>query len=162
MDDTAIRQKLNQRNTIRRAAHLPPLDLQKEYDKEVKVAAAHEYWRIRRLYAAEEADILKSVFEEGRRIRGPDADYPRGVFGWMSVRIEVTRRLEALLVSKGVLEESQRTVDAHRKSLSEFYRERGIPEHGKPLREFFEKKGMLEQFETLNASFRKQGMPEIE
>ncbi len=129
MDDAAIRQKLSQRNAIRRAAQLPSLDFWKEYDKEVNVAAQREYRRISEFYAAEEADILKSVLEEGRRLRGPDADFPRGLFGWMSVRIEVTRRLEALLVSKGVLEVSQRTVDPHRRSLSEFYRERGSPEH---------------------------------
>ena len=136
MDDAAIHQKLNQRNAIRRAAQLPPFDLSKEYDKEVKLAAEREYWRIRASYAAEEADILKSVLEEGRRLRGPDADFPRGPLGWGGVHREMTRRLEALLVSKGVLKASQRTVPPRTMSLSEFLQEKDSAKRAESLREF--------------------------
>ena len=102
MDNAATFHELTRRNAIRKGAQLPLLDMRKEYDKEVNLAAWREYWAIRETYAAKEADILAGVLEEMRRTLGPD--FPSGWMSRMGVRVELNRRMNAFLARRGILQ----------------------------------------------------------
>ncbi len=101
MHNAAIFHELTRRNAIRKAAQLPLLDMRKEYDKEVNLAAWEDYWAVRETYAAKEADILASVLEEMRRTLGPH--FPSGWMSRLGVRLELNKRMGAFLARKGIL-----------------------------------------------------------
>ena len=89
------------RNAPRRAAQLPLLDMHKEQDKDVSLAAWCECWAIRKTCAAQEADILANVLEAVHQTPGPG--FPCIPISWVGMRVELNQGMNAIPARQGVL-----------------------------------------------------------
>jgi hypothetical protein len=89
MTTTEIRAEIRQRNTLRKAALLPLLDEQREFEHACAVMREQRYRAFRDIKEADYERIRQEVFAEQGRPRGFIASW-----GWS---IEIDRRVDAFL-----------------------------------------------------------------
>ena len=89
MTTTEIRAEIRQRNALRKAALLPLIDEQKEFDRACAVVREQRYRAFRDTKQADYERIRQEVFAEWGRPRGFIASW-----GWS---IEIDRRVDAFL-----------------------------------------------------------------
>ena len=99
MDRAEIFRQVTLRNALRRTAQMPLLDVRKEYDRAVTIAAMREYDEIRRRYQADEARILAVVWSEYRQRHG--AGFGGSSLGRLAVHHEADRRMTEFLSARG-------------------------------------------------------------
>jgi len=89
MTATEIRAKIRQRNALRRAALLPLLDEQREFDRACAVIREQRYRALKDSQQADHERIRQEVYAEQGR--------PTSFFGAWGRGIEVDRRVDAFL-----------------------------------------------------------------
>ena len=109
MTTTEIRAEIRQRNALRKAALLPLLDEQREFDHACAVIREQRYRAFRDTKQADYERIRQEVFSEWGRPRGFIASW-----GWS---MEIDRRVDAASQLRG----RDRDTDADRPRLSGYH-----------------------------------------
>lgn len=100
MDRAGIFKQVTERNALRKAAQMPPLDVPREYARAVRREEVREYYEQRRaLYGAEEDRfVAEALAEHVARFGHP----PQNWIGRLGVQHQAETRFQAFLERRGI------------------------------------------------------------